>query len=234
MATTAVHTDIQPDKPVLGTFRRTGLVATIVLGPLSIAILRGILPYGGSDDAATITAKVAGHQTAEAAVLWLTLVATLTLVPGVIAVGLLAARSARRLGSCAMVLAVAGFSLLWSVSAVDFTTAAALHAGIDHGTTTKILDQLNANPVLVAGTIGFVLGHVLGMILLGVALLRGRAVPAWAAWALIVSQPLHAVFAVIVPSNVLDAAAWGLTTVGFAAAAYAVNARYRHAGLTVH
>ena len=37
------------------------------------------------------------------------------------------------------------------------------------------------------------------MILLGVALLRGRAVPAWAAWALIVSQPLHVVFAVIVP-----------------------------------
>lgn len=229
MAATAVHTDIEPNKPVLGTFRRTGLVATIVLGPLSIAILRGVLPYSGSDDTATITAKVAGHPTAEAAVLWLTLIAMLTLVPGAIAVGLLAARQARRLGTSAMVLTVAGFSSLWAVAAVDFTAVAATQAGIDHGTTTKILDQLNANPVLVAGTIGFVLGHVVGMILLGVALLRGRAVPAWAAWALIGSQPLHVVFAVIVPSNVLDAAAWGLTTVGFAAAAYAVNARYRHA-----
>jgi hypothetical protein len=229
MAATAVHTDITPDQPVLGTFRRTGLVATIVLGPLSIAILRGILPYGGSDAAATITAKVAAHQTAETAVLWLTLVAMLTLVPGVIAVGLLAARHARRLGVAAMVLAVVGFSSLWAVAAIDFTAVAATQAGIDHGTTAKLLDQLNANPVLVVGTIGFVLGHVVGMILLGVALLRGRTVPAWAAWALIVSQPLHVVFAVIVPSPALDAAGWGLTTVGFAAAAYAVDARYRHA-----
>jgi hypothetical protein len=110
----------------------------------------------------------------------------------------------------------------------DWAAVAATQAGIDPGTTTKILDQLNANPVLLAGTIGFVLGHVIGMILLGVALLRGRAIPAWAAWALIVSQPLHVVFAVIVPSHLLDAAAWGLTTVGFAAAAYAVNTRYRH------
>jgi hypothetical protein len=229
MAATAVHSDIAPDKPALGTFRRTGLVATIVLGPLSIAILRGILPYGGSDDTATITAKVAAHQTAETAVLWLSLVAMLTLVPGVIAVGLLAVRQARRLGTSAMVLAVVGFSSLWAVAAVDFTALAATQAGIDPGDTTKILDHLNANPVLVAGTIGFVLGHVVGLILLGVTLLRGRAVPAWAAWALIVSQPLHVVFAVIVPSHVLDAAAWGLTTVGFAAVAYAVNARYRHA-----
>lgn len=199
-----------------------------MLGPLSIAILRGILPYGGSDDAATITAKVAGHQTAEAAVLWLTLVAMLTLVPGVIAVGLLAARQARRLGTSAMVLAVVGFSMLWAVSAIDFTAVAAIQAGTDNGTTTKILDHLNASPALVAGTIGFVLGHVVGLILLGAALLRGRAVPAWAAWTLIVSQPLHVVFAVIVPSNALDAASWGLTTVGFAAAAYAINARYHH------
>ena len=55
------------------------------------------------------------------------------------------------------------------------------------------------------------------------ALLRGRVIPAWAAWALIVSQPLHVVFAVVVPSNALDAAAWALTTIGFAAAAAAIG-----------
>ena len=73
--------------------------------------------------------------------------------------------------------------------------------------------------------ITFVVGHIIGVILLGVALLRGRVIPAWAAWALIVSQPLHVVFAVVIPSNGLDAAAWALTTVGFAAAANAVARR---------
>ena len=49
--------------------------------------------------------------------------------------------------------------------------------------------------------------------------MRSRTIPAWAAWALIISQPLHIVFAVVVPSNALDALAWALTTIGFAMAA---------------
>ncbi len=44
-------------------------------------------------------------------------------------------------------------------------------------------------------------------------------IPKWAATALILSQPLHLVFAVIVPNHALDAIAWTLTGIGFAAAA---------------
>jgi hypothetical protein len=65
------------------------------------------------------------------------------------------------------------------------------------------------------------------VVLLGVALLRGRAIPGWAAWTLIVSQPLHLVFAVIIPSNPLDAAAWTLTTIGFAAVAVTLHRESR-------
>jgi hypothetical protein len=39
--------------------------------------------------------------------------------------------------------------------------------------------------------------------------------------ALAVSQPLHLLFAVVVPNHLLDAVAWGLTAVGFTAAAMA-------------
>uniref|UniRef100_UPI001C68BA41 hypothetical protein n=1 Tax=Pseudonocardia pini TaxID=2758030 RepID=UPI001C68BA41 len=45
------------------------------------------------------------------------------------------------------------------------------------------------------------------------------AVPRWAAAALIVSQPLHVVFATVVPNPLLDALAWVLTAVGFVAVA---------------
>jgi len=68
----------------------------------------------------------------------------------------------------------------------------------------------------------FVLGHVLGTILLGVAMLRGRVVPVWAAVATIIAQPIHFVAAVIVPSHPLDLCGWGLNAIGFAALSVAI------------
>ncbi len=58
--------------------------------------------------------------------------------------------------------------------------------------------------------------------LLGIALWRGRVVTAWAGLLLAASQLLHIVFAVIVPVHALGDLAWGLTAVGFAAAAVAL------------
>jgi hypothetical protein len=176
-------------EPGPGALRRAGLVAVIVLGPLSIAILRAILPYGSADDAATIAAKIAGQQTAQTVTLWLTLIAMATMVPGVIAVGLLAARHARTLGTWGMALAVAGFSLLWATTSIDFAALAGVQSGIGLDATTKLIDNLNTSPPLTVATIAFVLGHIVGTILIGVALLRARVIPAWAAWALIISQP---------------------------------------------
>jgi hypothetical protein len=219
MATSTTRTADATRTPGPVGLLRTGLAAVVVLGPLSIAIIRGILPYATTDDSAAIVDKIAANQSTQSAVLWLSVVAMLTLVPAVIAVGLLARRSSRLLGTWGMVLGVAGFSSLAAVTAVDFTTMAAVRAGIDPATTVALLDELNAEPALTVGVAAFVLGHIVGVILLGVALLRGRVIPAWAAWALIASQPLHLVFAVIVPSNLLDALAWGVTTVGFAMAA---------------
>lgn len=68
----------------------------------------------------------------------------------------------------------------------------------------------------------FLIGHVVGTILLGSALWRSRAVPRWAALLTIVSQPLHIVAAVVLVSHPLDLAAWAMQAVGFTAAAWAV------------
>jgi hypothetical protein len=112
---------------------------------------------------------------------------------------------------------------------MDFTVLAGARSGVGPDATAKVIDNLNASAALVVATLLFVIGHIVGMILIGVALLRGRAITAWAAWALIVSQPLHLVFAVIVPSNALEAAAWALTTIGFAAAARTIGTGSRRA-----
>jgi len=89
------------------------------------------------------------------------------------------------------------------------------------GTTGALLTSIANIPPVGLGTALFVFGHILSLVLLAIALWRGRAMPAWAALLLAVSQILHFVFAVIAPNHALDGAAWTLTAVAFAAAAVA-------------
>jgi hypothetical protein len=198
-----------------------GLALLIPLGPLSIAVLRGILPYHTTDSMTAMAGKVAAHQGAEQAVLWLSLLATFTLVPGTIAIGVMAVRAAPRLGTLATVLAVAGFSALPGIVATDQTALGGTKAGLSPEAVAHLLDQVNAEPTVTLAGIVFVAGHVLGVLLLGIALWRAGVIPAWAGLLLAVSQPLHAVFAVGFPNNLLDACAWGMTAVGYAVAARA-------------
>jgi hypothetical protein len=122
------------------------------------------------------------------------------------------------------VLATAGFlSLFWStVAGSDNVALGAARLGMRPTATGTLLTSMgNIVPIGLAADI-FVLGHVLGLILLGIALWRGRVVPAWAGLLLAASQVLHVVFAIIIPVHALDGLAWGLTAVGFAAAAVAL------------
>lgn len=68
----------------------------------------------------------------------------------------------------------------------------------------------------------FVIGHVLGTVLLGLALWRSGMVPRWVAMATVAAQPLHFVAAVVVGSPTLDLLAWGLNAVAFAACSVAM------------
>lgn len=223
MTTTAAAPSARAARTERRGLDRRALALLMPIGPLAIAIVRGILPYYTADSNTVMAAKVAAHQGAETAVIWLTFVAMLTLVPGVIALGMLARRHAPRLGTTGLVLACAGFlSLFWStVAGSDNVALAAARLGMRPGTTGALLTSMGKIvPIGLAANI-FVLGHVLGLMLLGIALWRGRVVPAWAGLLLAASQILHVVFAIIVPVHALDGLAWGLTAVGFAAAALA-------------
>ncbi len=82
--------------------------------------------------------------------------------------------------------------------------------------------------------ISWVIGHILGTVLLSVALWRARVIPGWAALVLAVSQPMHVVAAVSVPSRALDVVAgWSLTTLRYLVAAIAI-ARTRNETGTSH
>jgi hypothetical protein len=202
-------------------FDRVALAIVMPLGPLAIAVVRGILPYDTIDSNATMAAKVAEQQGTEEAVIWLTFVALLTLVPGVIALGMLARRRAPWLATTGLVLAFAAFmSLFWStVAGSDNVALGAARIGMSPGLTGMLLDSVEAIPAIALASTLFVVGHIIGLALLGVALWRGRVIPAWAALLIAISQPLHFVFAVIAPIHILDGLAWALTAAGFAAAA---------------
>jgi hypothetical protein len=117
------------------------------------------------------------------------------------------------------VLLVPGYlSLAW-VAARDGVLWAGVHQGIDVATLTRIYSAVHPSSGIAEGL--FVVGHVLGTVLLGVAMWRSRAVPRWAAAMTLVSQPLHLFAAVVLVSHALDLGAWSLNAVGFAAAAAA-------------
>jgi hypothetical protein len=205
-------------------FERRALAVLMPVGPLTIAALRVVLPYDTTDPSAVVAAKVAEHPTAQLVVLWLSLVATLTLVPGVIAVGMLARSSSRWWGTIGLVVSVAAFMNLFGpgVAGPDAVALGAADIGMSPAITGPLLDGISAIGPVGLGTAIFVFGHIIGVLLLGIALWRGHVVPGWTALLLAISQPLHLVFAVFVPNHPLDGCAWALTAVGFIAAAVAL------------
>ncbi|WP_143029908.1 hypothetical protein [Pseudonocardia oroxyli] len=196
--------------------RRRSLVPVVVLaaaGPTAVAVLRGVLPYSTNDDPLTAATSAAAHPGAQSAVLWLSYLALLTLPLGVVIVGRAAVRAHRVLGGIAAGLTWVGYASLFWLAAPDQLAA----AGLPPTEVAAAAEGIGAHPTQSVAAGAFVIGHIVGTVLLGVAL--WRAVPRWAAVALIASQPLHLVFAVVVPNHLLDACAWALTAAGFAVAA---------------
>ncbi len=203
-----------------------GWVALAVLAPIGAAlvgVLRYVLPYETVDSAKEMVREGYADPGAMSLVLWLGLGAALTIVPGSIVIGRLVRDGAPKLTPVALTLLVPAYLMLPVLLVVDHTIWAGAESGASQASVVSILDA--AHPIVGIATGVFVVGHVVGTVLLGVAMLRSRSVPAWAAVITIVSQPLHFVAAVIAPNHTLDGAAWGLNAIGFAAAAALAIAR---------
>jgi hypothetical protein len=217
---TAVTERASETRADLRTWSRWLAAVLLPIGPAAVAILRYILPYTTADSSPDVVRLVAAHQTAQSAVVWLGFIAGLTLVPGVVYAGRVVAREAPRLAAAATILLVTGYlSLAWLTVGDAY-----LLFGVRHHLSQAVLTGMydGVHPAATVASILFVLGHVLGTILLGVGMLRGRVVPTWAAVATIIAQPVHFVAAVIVGSHALDLVGWGLNAVGFAALSMAV------------
>jgi hypothetical protein len=202
--------------------RRTRRLAAAVLlpiAPLSVAVLRLIWPAFSAPDTAASLDAAAAHPAAQQTVVWLGMLMTLTMVPAVLAAARLARRRRPMLAMLAAGINLAAYLGGIAVTTTDLQTLIAAR-GYDHATIVPYLDAVNAHPTTSLGLGLFVIGHIVGMILLGAAL--WRIIPVWASIALIISQPLHLIAYVVLQIQPLDALAWALTAVGFAACALAI------------
>jgi hypothetical protein len=207
--------DVEVRHPDLRWRGRTLTAVLLPIGPAAVAVLRYVLPYGTTDDSRDIVREVAAHQTTQSAVVWLGFVASMTLVPAVLAAAKLARRGSPRLTAAALALLVPAYlSLGWLVTS-DAAVLFSVRHGLSVGDAADSYEALH--PAVAVAGIVFVVGHVLGTVLLGCALWHSDSVPRPAALAVLVSQPLHFIAAVILASHELDLFAWGLNAAGFAA-----------------
>ncbi len=200
---------------------RTFAPALVAIGPAAIAILRFVLPYDTTDSSRTMAEKVIAHSTKESAVIWLSLVAILAMVPAVIWVGRYARHGAPRLGTAALALMVPGYLALGGLLSSDVLLWSGAKAGLSAASLARMYDHLH--PAVFVAEAVFVVGHVIGTVLLGLALWHAPSVARWIAVAVVVCQPLHFIAAVVVSNHPLDLAAWGLNAVAFAAIAVTVR-----------
>ena len=125
---------------------------------------------------------------------------------------------APRLTSAAMILAVPGYlCLAWLVAGSDAIIWYGATYGLDQDLVTKM--AWGVHPAFLAALGTFVIGHTFGMVLLGIAAIRSRAIPLWAGVGLAVSQPLHFVAGGIVSDPAIalgmNAVSGVLTVVAF-------------------
>lgn len=200
--------------------RRLLAAALLPVPAVAVAALRLLWPAFSASDTAGALAAIAKHPTAQEAVVWLGAVIALTMVPAVLA----AARLARRRRPTLAMIA-AGVNLIAYLGATplyagDLLAQVAARPEYDQARLVPYLDAVTTHPASGAGLAAFVLGHIVGMILLGAAL--WRIIPRWASIALIVSQPLHFVAYVLLGIQPLDGFAWALTAAGFLACSLAI------------
>ncbi|WP_157530548.1 DUF4386 family protein [Microtetraspora niveoalba] len=177
------------------------------VGPACVAVIRLIIP-GGSGD---VGAEVAADPGAQRLVLLLGIPALFTLLPGAFAALRLGRRHRPTLTAWTAAFLIPGYLAMTVLAAGDTAVLAATDIGLEPATVTRLSDEI-LGLTMFEGLV-FVVGHIVGTVLLGILAWRARLMPRWAAILLLVSQPTHLV-AIVVVNPWLDLVAWGCTALG--------------------
>ena len=204
-------------------FRRLAGAACLVLGPVLLTIGFAVLPWHPNDETELESLNsTATHLTATQLGDLLVFLGILAMVPATLAVMRAVARSAPVLGLVGGILSIAGFvSMMLAVVNDQVVIALADTAALRPAAA----DALDASPAWVINLVlvVFLGGMLIGGIVLGVALLRARVVPAWAAWA-VIAAPFVSFAAHAVDRKAVDVVSGLMTVVAYALLAQRVLA----------
>ena len=189
--------------------------AALVIGPLGL-VLGSLFAVTGDDDSVSVAlTKIAAHPSGQRAVIICDLLAAF-MIPAMLYLMRLAGPRAPRLTLAGGAVAFAAWlASLVSLGASDllYDHAAQLP---DRASAVSLVHAVTSDAAFVIPEALFLAGHVFGLLLLGIALWRSRAVPRWAAalvgLASVVQFLVH-------DQSVLSACAFGLLLIGMAACA---------------
>ncbi len=213
----------RPSAAALHDWRGFWRILLAVIAPLPmLAKAVNYLLYPGKGDVplADGVAAFAAHQQRMEVLQWFDAAFVVLIVPAIVAVAWVSRRGAPRLTTIGAVLGAGG--LLSAVAVLrggdDDALAIAQH-GLDVSAISALEDAFEANPIQQLASLGFIIAILIGLPLLGFALWRSKAAPAWMGMALIFGTFTHPFFSV---NNVLIAAGLTVAAVGFAGASVAL------------
>ena len=180
-------------EPVYLKFHRAFFAVCLLLAPLCVSLWFGLCPeYGNPACPVGTSATLVAFRTDNPLLLQLffgvTFISAYIYPLSYIGLGRLAMKRSPWLSTIGIACGFVG-SVVWSLFAGEtFWLAVATH--VDFDTQFLMLGKAYvANWVVLAMHGGWVIGHLLGYVLLGIALLRARVTPRWAAW-LLIGSPL--------------------------------------------
>jgi hypothetical protein len=197
-----------------GRYRRiaTGaaMIATAPIVLASVAIKPAEDGNGGE-----VLANLSSHSSAMEASLVLGLLAIALLIPATLGLLRIAQQRSPVLG-----LVGAGLTLLGWVAFMGMQVlgevALVMATFPDRAAMASLYDQIGNSNLITVVQAGFIVGHVVGIAILGVAVARSKVAPIWIGIGLVVSGPLH-FLAHSLNVQPLDLGAFALLVLGYAA-----------------
>jgi putative effector of murein hydrolase LrgA (UPF0299 family) len=178
--------------------RRDGLALALFIAPWGFVVANALYTWttlhGGNDlTSRNALALAAAHPLADRLGILAAMLGSLLFVPAVLGAMRLVRVRAAWLGLIGGVLMIAAYICYFALVFQSLTTNAMAQRGGPLADYVAVLEAASKEPLTLWVAPLFIFGNIVGTFLLGLALLRARAVPAWAAYAVMAWSVLHVV-----------------------------------------
>ncbi|MGW6278404.1 hypothetical protein [Kribbella sp. NPDC055071] len=219
-----VHTEVAAERlaPELG-LRRVGLLISTVVGPAGLVVSNLLFAlmtlHGGTDETGADSLALATAHPGEARfATFAAIVGSLFMVPAAIAAMRVIGSRSARLGFISGTLVAAGYICYFGVGVFNTVVLAMAEHGGPMGDFASVLDaSQGGDPAFGWIFFVFILGNIVGTLMLGIALLRSKAVPTFAAAFITAWPPLHIVGLFVLGNEWPEVLGGVLQLIGFVA-----------------